>query len=198
MRHNPCNITFARIVDAVAGPALRSRSASFAPAPTPLPLRTKARGEAPHLVAPVQGFSAWALGRLIEEHGAEQVAALRRLVERGRLDSAWLDELQRTCAAVMEAASQWLEWEQHRGMTADSDQQSRQNCPPAQASLDPLSCPEVDTRVAAHLLGVTTSRIRQLLRSGEFAGRKIGRIWLVSSASVAAYQDVRSAGNSPM
>lgn len=179
-------------MDAVAGPASRSRSAGSS-----LSLRMKARGEAPRLVAPVQGFSAWALGRLIEEHGAGQLAALRRLAERGRLDSARLDELQRTCAAVMEAASQWLEWERQRGMTADADRRAEEDGPPAQAPLDPLSSPEVDTRVAAHLLGVTTSRIRQLLRSGEFAGRKIGRVWLISSTSVAAYQDVRSTGSSP-
>ena len=179
-------------MDAVAGPASRSRSAV-----STLSLRVNVRGEAPCLVAPVHGFSAWALGRLIEEHGAGQQAALRRLVELGRLDATRLDELQRTCAAVMEAASQWLEWERQRGMMAGADRRPREAGAPAQAPSDPLSSPEVDTGVAAHLLGVTTSRIRQLLRSGEFAGRKIGRIWLISSASVAAYRDVRSSGSSP-
>ena len=180
------------VVDAVPGPASRSRAAGFA-----VSLRVKARSEAPCLVAPVQGFSAWALGRLIEEHGAGQLATLRRLVERGRLDSARLDELQRTCAAVMEAASQWLEWERQRGMMADADRRSEEGGSPAKAPSEALSSAEVDTRVAANLLGVTTSRIRQLLRSGEFAGRKIGRIWLISSASVMAYQDVRSTGSWP-
>jgi excisionase family DNA binding protein len=58
--------------------------------------------------------------------------------------------------------------------------------------LAPLSSPEVDTRTAASLLGLTTSRVRQLLRSGEFAGRKVGNVWLVSATSVAGYLDVRS------
>ena len=48
---------------------------------------------------------------------------------------------------------------------------------------DWLSCEQ-----AAILLGCTDSRIRQLLRSGGIAGRKLnGRAWLVDGASVAEY-----------
>ncbi len=184
-------------MDAAAEPESRSRSAGFRPLAAPLALRAKAQGDAPCLVAPVQGFSAWVLGRLIEEHGAGQLAALRRLAERGRLDSAWLDELQWTCAAVREAASQWLEWEKQRRSMADAGRRPRADHPPDRAPVDPLSSPEVDTGTAAYLLGVTTSRIRQLLRSGEFVSRKVGRVWLISSTSIVAYQDMRSAGTSP-
>ena len=49
----------------------------------------------------------------------------------------------------------------------------------------------ISTTEAAERLGVDESRVRQLLRAGELAGEKLqrgGRDWLVSRASVDAYQ----------
>ena len=43
---------------------------------------------------------------------------------------------------------------------------------------------EIAVREAAEQLGVSESRVRQLLASGDLAGRRLGRAWLVSSESV--------------
>lgn len=40
-------------------------------------------------------------------------------------------------------------------------------------------------RKAAERLGVSEPRVRQLLASGDLAGRRLGRTWLVSAESVA-------------
>lgn len=43
---------------------------------------------------------------------------------------------------------------------------------------------------AAEIIGVTTGRIRQLLRSGDLSGQKITeRCWLVSRESALQYRD---------
>jgi excisionase family DNA binding protein len=52
---------------------------------------------------------------------------------------------------------------------------------------------EIDTKKASELLRQTTSRTRQLLRSGELQGRKVGRRWLVKRSAVIAYRVLRKA-----
>jgi excisionase family DNA binding protein len=44
---------------------------------------------------------------------------------------------------------------------------------------------EIAVREAAERLGVSEPRVRQLLGSGDLAGRRLGRVWLVSAESVA-------------
>jgi excisionase family DNA binding protein len=46
---------------------------------------------------------------------------------------------------------------------------------------------EISPRKASELLRVTDSRVRQLLRSGELPGRKVGPRWLVKRSAVLAY-----------
>jgi excisionase family DNA binding protein len=50
---------------------------------------------------------------------------------------------------------------------------------------------EIDTEKAAELLNLTTSRIRQLLRSGELQGRKVGRRWVIKRSDVLGYRAPR-------
>jgi excisionase family DNA binding protein len=47
---------------------------------------------------------------------------------------------------------------------------------------------EIDTEKAAELLNLTTSRVRQLLRSGDLPGRVVGRRWVVKRSAVIAYR----------
>jgi excisionase family DNA binding protein len=52
------------------------------------------------------------------------------------------------------------------------------------------------TTQAAAALGITPSRVRQLIYAGELDGHRVGPIWLVESASVARYsRDRRPRGN---
>jgi len=55
---------------------------------------------------------------------------------------------------------------------------------------------EIAVREAAERLGVSEPRVRQLLVSGDLAGRRLGRAWLVSAESVArmAERGVRPPG----
>jgi excisionase family DNA binding protein len=143
----------------------------------------------PRLVAPVRGFVAWALVLLVDRHGPDQMVALRRLAERGRLDPAYLGELQSSLAAIREAAEQWLAWEKQVRASA-SGRASAGQTETRPFSSDERST-EVNTETAANLLGVSTSRVRQMMRAGEIQGRKMGRMWLVSLASVQAYRELR-------
>jgi excisionase family DNA binding protein len=52
---------------------------------------------------------------------------------------------------------------------------------------------EIDTKKAAELLNLTTSRVRQLLRSGVLPGRLVGRCWVVKRSAVIAYRVPRKA-----
>jgi hypothetical protein len=47
----------------------------------------------------------------------------------------------------------------------------------------------VTTSVAAGVIGCTDGRVRQLLRAGHLAGRRVGRDWLVVLASAERYRD---------
>jgi len=134
----------------------------------------------PRLTAPVNGFAAWALSRLLDQHGANQLVALRQQVDLGRLDPAYLSELRSCWEAIREAAYQWLAWERWRRASLGA----KTSAEGTRASPHPA---ETGTATAAEMLGVSTSRIRQMARSGEITGRKVGRVWLVSTASVKAY-----------
>lgn len=53
---------------------------------------------------------------------------------------------------------------------------------------------DLTTAAASRLIGCTDSRVRQLLRSGELAGRRVGRDWLVDRAAAEAYRDRPATG----
>jgi len=143
----------------------------------------------PRLAAPVRGFAAWALVLLVDRHGPDQMVALQRLAERDRLDPAYLIELRSSWAAIREAAQQWLEWERQSRRSVDGTfPRTGTEAPPSSSQAPSL---EIDTTTAANMLDVSTSRIRQIMRAGKITGRKVGRVWLVSVASVQAYREVR-------
>ncbi|MGH3248449.1 MAG: helix-turn-helix domain-containing protein [Trebonia sp.] len=48
---------------------------------------------------------------------------------------------------------------------------------------------EIAVREAAERLGISVPRVRQLLMSGDLAGRRLGRVWLVSAESVARMRE---------
>lgn len=47
----------------------------------------------------------------------------------------------------------------------------------------------ISSSEAAKVIGCVDSRVRQLLRAGTLAGRRVGRDWLVDRASAEAYRD---------
>jgi excisionase family DNA binding protein len=47
----------------------------------------------------------------------------------------------------------------------------------------------VTTSEAAEIIGCVDSRVRQLLRAGKVAGRRVGRDWLVDRASAERWRD---------
>jgi len=144
----------------------------------------------PRLAAPVRGFAAWALILLVDRYGPEQMVALQRHAERGRLDPAYLTELQGSWAAIREAAQHWLAWERQSRPAGDGPSSAAETVPPP-GSVSQAPAAEIDTETAAKMLDVSSSRIRQIIRSGKIAGRKVGRVWLVSVASVKAYLEER-------
>lgn len=64
-------------------------------------------------------------------------------------------------------------------------------------ALDPYA---LTVEAAASALGLTTGRVRQLLRAGVLVGEKVTeRCWLISRASVEAYRSmVRRPGPKPV
>jgi excisionase family DNA binding protein len=137
----------------------------------------------------VRGFAAWALVLLADRYGPDQMVTWRRLAERGRLDPAYLGELQSSLAALREAAEQWLAWEKQ--VRASATGSASAGHAEARPSSSEEGSTEINTEAAANLLGVSASRVRQMMRGGEIQGRKMGRVWLVSLASVQAYRELR-------
>jgi excisionase family DNA binding protein len=128
---------------------------------------------APILSAPVGGFSAFVLARVLEDALPARIVSLQRQAETGRIHPDLLAELTHTWAAIGEAARQWAE----RRASADASTEAAFTETPARWA-------EIDTDRAAGLLGVTPSRVRQLVRSGELNARKVGRSWLVDRTSI--------------
>lgn len=57
---------------------------------------------------------------------------------------------------------------------------------------------EISVKDAAQRLGVDPSRIRQMLRAGDLAGRQIGREWLVAAEDVARLESQRRPRGRPL
>ena len=101
---------------------------------------------------------------------------------------AWVVEHERagSQAKVAEVRGLVERWEylaalQREAFAVESD---------ASASVDaPAQSPyEISAAQAAERLGVSPQRVGQLLRARDLDGRKVGRVWLVDAASVAAYR----------
>lgn len=131
--------------------------------------------ERPRLVAPVAGAAAAALVVVLDA----RLAVLATLAARGRISSGDLAEAREVFAAIREAASEWV--------ARASPERSNETV----LSAAPADCSEIDSAEAAGLLNVSPRRVQQLLAAGELEGRRSGRVWLVSRASVLLWRDTR-------
>lgn len=125
------------------------------------------------LAASVSGFAAVVLAGVLDATLPERLARLNRLVEMGRLPPHKITEVRRAHAAIRLAAQQWSD--------AAADDNTAEQVTAAPRDSIPS---EIDTTTAADLLRVTPNRVRQLVRSGQINGRRIGRAWLVDRKDV--------------
>lgn len=140
---------------------------------TPLPSR-------PVLGAHVDGFPAWVIALVLD---ADLPARIERL-QASRADPALIAELRATWARIGEAGRQWQEWR----ASADAIITAL----PREATKELPR--EIGTGRAADALGVTPSRVRQMLRGGQLTGRRIdARTWVVDRASVLVCVEMRRA-----
>lgn len=135
----------------------------------------------PQLVAPVGGFPALVIAKLLEDAMPARVVYLQRLIERGHLRPERMTELRETWAAIRSAAREWETW-----WSAAGDRAAEQVTAVPQGSSGER---EVDTTTAACLLGVTPNRVRQLARAGDLPGRRAGRMWLIDRAAAELRRD---------
>lgn len=130
------------------------------------------------LVAPLSGWAALVIARVLDREMPSRLLAVQAEVERGRIDPARLGELRETWAAIREAAAAWAA--------------SRDTSPASPASPDRAEVVresrEIDTGTAADILIVSTRRVRQLVATGELPGRQVTRrghlVWLVNEQAV--------------
>jgi len=133
----------------------------------------------PILVAPVGGYAAAVIAAVLDEVLPGRLAELQRSVDAGRLHPDYLAELRRAWVATRQAAAMWLAW---RATAVDGSVDG------AAAALAAELC-EIDTDRAAVLLGVSSNRVRQLVRCGRITGRRMGRMWVVDQRSVLVYRE---------
>ncbi|MEV4511383.1 helix-turn-helix domain-containing protein [Dactylosporangium sp. NPDC049525] len=129
----------------------------------------------PQLVAPVGGFAAFVFALVLDEHMPTRLTRLADRVERGQLHQSRIGEVREMWANVRAAAE---DWKQNQAASAGGSREARP------AEMRPDLTQEIDTATAARLLHVTESRVRQLVRSGEVAARKVGGVWLVSRSEI--------------
>lgn len=142
--------------------------------------RTPARRGRPRLVAPVSGYSAWEIARILNE---ALPAVIQKRQQQG-FDPSLIAGLRAQWEGIRDAGEEWREWR-------TSADQSFQTEP---TEIAPRSSEEITPDEVAPLLRVTPERVRQLLRAGSLAGRKAGWQWFVSRAEVEAYRVGRRAG----
>jgi excisionase family DNA binding protein len=129
----------------------------------------------PPLVAPVGGFAALVVALVLEDALPARLVALQRQVEAGRLQPGRLVELRQTWAAIRTAGAEYRRWSE---AFVDGRAEDRS------AKEQPDSGREIDTATAAGLLGVTPTRVGQLVRAGALPGRQVGGRWLIPIADV--------------
>lgn len=132
----------------------------------------------PVLAAPVSGFAAFVFSRVLEEALPRRMVALQDAVARGGLHPDALAELRVQWAAIREAGTAWSQWKS----SADGSAEDLVTEMPSDSS-------EIDTKQAADLMGVTPSRVRQLVRNGALPGRKVSATWRVELTAVQLRQE---------
>jgi len=133
----------------------------------------------PALAAPVSGFAAFVMARVLDDALPARIVGLQRQAESGRLHPDLLAELVQQWSTIREAGRQWAE------QRAAADGSTA-----AQATAAPATLSEIDTARAADLLGVTPNRVRQLVREGLLPGRKISRTWLVDMTAIEMRREI--------
>ncbi|GAA1550395.1 hypothetical protein GCM10009827_083830 [Dactylosporangium maewongense] len=126
------------------------------------------------LGAHVSGFSAFIIAYVLDAHLPAELVKVSRMAERGHVDPARLVEVRDTWAQIKAARSGWVEWR------ASVD--GRTEALPAE--MPAVSTQEIDTATAADLLRVTSSRVRQMVRSGDLLARKQGGVWLLDRSEI--------------
>lgn len=130
------------------------------------------------VVAPVGGYAAAQVASVLDEHLPPRLARLARQAEAGRLHPDRVREVRVAWLALRQAGALWLRYESAvDGSAAGSV-----------TATGPLST-EIDTEAAAGLLGVSSNRVRQLVRSRRLVARRAGRVWLVDRVSVELYRE---------
>jgi hypothetical protein len=125
------------------------------------------------LAAPVSGFAAFVITKVLEESMPRRLVALQDAVVRGKLHPDLLADVVAQWAAVQEAGAVWSQWRASADGSAE-----------AIVTEMPAGSTEIDTSRAADLMGVTPSRVRQLARNGALPGRKVASTWLLDRTSV--------------
>lgn len=132
----------------------------------------------PPLAAPVAGFPAVVCAALLRER-------LPTLA----VHPDYVAQCRAVLAALDEAAGQWRTWRQACAEAEASAAVDGSAAVTATATGAGLA--EIDTATAAVRLRVSPNRVRQLLRAGALGGRRVGRTWLVSAATVEQREGVR-------
>ena len=127
----------------------------------------------PLLAAPVSGFAAFMLGKVLDATMPARLVSLQDQAAAGRIDPERIAEVTAAWSAIREAGALWAQW---RAAADDSTAYTVAAIPPRSQ--------EIDTDSAAGLLGVTPNRVRQLVRAGELPGRKVARSWLLDRTAV--------------
>lgn len=137
----------------------------------PAPLR-------PLLAASVRGLAAAWLWRRVQAEATGAPAAVARVAgdRAGR-------ELELALAELREAAVQWEERVTEGPVAVIGSSETVLGETRAQSAVM-----EIGTSEAAAVLGVTTRRVGQLAQAGVLVGRKVGRQWMLSRASVLDYR----------
>lgn len=135
----------------------------------------------PLTVAPVGGWSAFVLSRLLAEHVAKPTS--------GTVHPELVDELHTTLAALRQAADDWVRW-RRACSEIEAEAAVDASIAAAEAAAARASV-EVDTTTAATWLQVTPNRVRQLCRAEVLPGRKTGRTWLVSTDALEMFAEGR-------
>ncbi|MFB4300639.1 helix-turn-helix domain-containing protein [Actinomadura sp. NTSP31] len=133
------------------------------------------------LAAPVSGYPAAEIAQILGEVLEEVI--VRR--QRAGFNPALIADLRTQVATIRLAAQQWREWRVSAGGSTEV----------VAAGTAPRSPQEITPEQAGALLGVSPSRVRQLLRAGAIEGRKTGRQWLTTRGEVETYRCGRMAGS---
>jgi excisionase family DNA binding protein len=129
----------------------------------------------PLLSACVGGFAAWQMGLLLRE----PLGRISELERSGRVHPEYVRQLRAAYGEIVAAGELW----QERRVSVDGSAEMVVT----EIGSDSWRVDELSPEGAAELLGVSASRVRQLLRAGVLSGRRVGRSWLVRRDDVAAY-----------